>query len=133
MAKFTAMIEWQVQATWFELDSRTRLDFTRQMQEIISGYPTVRFRWFDAEAWTGKFTDFSLCEFDELDVYNSLWGELRRHPFLATPYAYASRVLMGMEVLAPDPVVPPANCLACGHPLKPTGKFCGGCGASTQA
>lgn len=138
MGQFTAMIEWQVQPNWFELDARTRLDFSRQLQEIIARYPAVRLRWFDAEAWTGKFTDFSLCEFDDLDAYNSLWGELRRHPFLATPFAYASRVLMGMELTcppAPEPEVQvsepgPTVCASCGHPMKATGRFCGACGAA---
>lgn len=139
MANFTAMIEWQVQASWFELDSRIRLDLSRQMQDIVARYPDVRFRWFDAEAWTGKFTDFTLCEFDDLDVYNSLWGELRRHPFLATPYAFASRVLMGMEIVRPEPgpeveVKPPVDgpplCLSCGFKLKARARFCGGCGAA---
>ena len=122
--RFVAVIEWQVQPRWFELDPRTRLDYTRQMHEIIGRYPDLRFRWFDAEAWTGKFTDFALCEFDDLDTYNSLWGELRRHPFLATPFAYASRVTMGMEL---EP--PPELCPICANPLKATTRFCGGCGA----
>lgn len=83
---------------WFELDARTRRDFGQQLDELVARHTSVRFRWFDAEAWTGKFTDFALCEFSCLDSYNSLWGELRRHPFLATPYAHISRVIMGMEV-----------------------------------
>lgn len=120
---FVAVIEWQVQPRWFELDPRTRLDYTRQLHEIINRYPSLRFRWFDAEAWTGKFTDFALCEFDDLDTYNTLWGELRRHPFLATPFAHASRVLMGMQL---DP--PPPCCPICAQPLKLTARFCGTCG-----
>ncbi|MBS2037272.1 hypothetical protein JST97_19955 [bacterium] len=144
MARFTALIEWQVKASWFELDSRTRLDYTRQLQDILARFPGVRFRWFDAEAWTGKFTDFSLCEFEDLDGYNSLWGALRRHPFLATPYASVSRVLIGMELVrspvTTDPPPAPADaasdglrsCGHCGHLLKVSAKFCGGCGRSTQ-
>ena len=134
--RFVAVIEWQVQANWFELDSRTRRDYTRQIFEIILRYPTVRFRWFDAEAWTGKFTDFSLCEFEDLDSYNSMWGDLRRHPFLSTPYAFTSRVVMGMELEAALLAAPPAPaqapallCSACGFHLKASARFCGGCGA----
>ena len=143
MSNFMAVIEWQVQSNWFELDARTRRDYTRQLHEIILRYPRVRFRWFDAEAWTGKFTDFSLCEFEDLDSYNSLWGDLRRHPFLSTPFAFASRVVMGMELDAssfpeppaeeppptPTPAPAPLVCASCGHHLKATAKFCGGCGS----
>jgi len=134
-SSFMAVIEWQVLPSWFELDSRTRRDYTVQIQEIIRRYPKIRFRWFDAEAWTGKFTDFSLCEFDDLDSYNSLWGDLRRHPFLSTPFANASRVIMGMELdtlSAPAvPESPPESleCLKCGFTLKATARFCGGCGS----
>lgn len=122
---FMAVIEWQVLASWFELDSRTRRDYTIQIQEIVRRYPQVRFRWFDAEAWTGKFTDFSLCEFDDLDSYNSLWGDLRRHPFLSTPFAHVSRVIMGMELEAvPERI----TCAGCGFQFKVGVRFCGGCG-----
>jgi len=133
--RFLAMIEWQVQSSWYELDGRTRLDYARQIHEIILRYPKVHFRWFDAEAWTGRFTDFALCEFEDLDTYNSLWGELRRHPFLSTPFAFASRVVMGMELTPPEPesdpppVPPRAVCQSCGHKLKNTARFCGGCGS----
>lgn len=131
--RFLAIIEWQVQSIWYELDSRTRLDYARQIHEIILRYPRVHFRWFDAEAWTRRFTDFSLCEFEDLDTYNSLWGELRRHPFLSTPFAFASRVVMGMELRPPEPLpqppTPPSTaCQGCGHNLKSTARFCGGCG-----
>lgn len=133
---FLAVIEWQVQLKWFELDHNTRRDYTRQVREIIKRYPKIRFRWFDAEAWTGKFTDFSLCEFDDLDSYNSLWGELRRHPFLSTPFALASRVIMGRELEPPPPPPEPepeaqaSACPHCGQKVKPTAKFCGACGQS---
>jgi hypothetical protein len=138
ISPFMAVIEWQVQANWFELDARIRRDYTRQLHDIIQRYPNIRFRWFDAEAWTGKFTDFSLCEFEDLDSYNSLWGELRRHPFLATPFAFASRVIMGMELEAsslakpPEATPPPPTlvCPSCEHKLKAKARFCGGCGAS---
>ena len=96
------MIEVQVRTNWFELESRTRRDYAKQLDEIIERYPDIRFRWFDAEAWTGKFTDFVLCEFSDLDSYNSLWGELRRHPFLCTPFATISRVILGMEIKTPQ-------------------------------
>jgi hypothetical protein len=144
-SSFMAMIEWQVLPSWFELDTRTRRDYTVQIQEIIRRYPKIRFRWFDAEAWTGKFTDFSLCEFDDLDSYNSLWGDLRRHPFLSTPFANASRVIMGMELdtlSAPAPESGPEivegpletlACANCGYTLKVTARFCGGCGSPNQA
>lgn len=97
-SRFTAYIEFRVRESWFELDLRTRHDYAVQLDEMVGRHSAVTFRWFDAEAWMGRLTDFVLCEFEDLDAYNSLWGELRRHPFLSTPYAVISRVDMGMEL-----------------------------------
>ena len=145
--QFVAVIEWQIQTKWFELDSRTRLDYARQLRDIVAKFPKVRFRWFDAEAWTGKFTDFTLCEFEDLDSYNSLWGELRRHAFLSTPFAFVSRVTMGMQMAmdlegpepsacaqlaAEDGAVLAAGCPSCGRPLRSNVRFCGDCGNAVQ-
>lgn len=138
--RFLAFIEVQVQSAWFELEIRTRHDFANQLKEIVKRYPGITVRWFDAEAWTGRFTDFILCEFEDLDSYNTLWGELRRHPFLSTPYAVLSKVILGLELnqaglLSPatKPEGPSTQfCASCGKALKLTAKFCTGCGSPTE-
>lgn len=95
---FMAVIEFQILPRWFELDSRTQRDYANQLARLLRRYETVESRWFDADAWTGEFSDFVICEFEDLDAYNELWSEMRRHPFLATPYARIGHVLMGMEL-----------------------------------
>ena len=93
-----AVVEFQILPSWFELDTRTQRDYALQIAEVLGRYAEVDSRWFDADAWTGEFSDFVICEFRNLTAYNELWSEMRRHPFLATPYARIGQVLMGMEL-----------------------------------
>ncbi|MBT9585840.1 hypothetical protein IV102_21035 [bacterium] len=133
--ELVAVVQVSLEPEWFRLDLPERKKWQRDLLQAITASEEVSCSWFDAEAWTGKFTDFSLCEFEDLDSYNSLWGDLRRHPFLSTPFAFASRVVMGMELAAesfpePPPLTPaPLVCTNCGHHLKAIAKFCGGCGS----
>lgn len=93
-----AVVEFQILPSWFELDTRTQRDIALQIGSVMGRYSQVDSRWFDADAWTGEFSDFVICEFEDLQAYNELWSEMRRHPFLATPYARIGQVLMGMEL-----------------------------------
>lgn len=109
-SEFMAVIEFQILPKWFELDTRTQRDIVLQIGAVMERYTSVQCRWFDADAWTSELSDFVICEYEDLHQYNELWSELRRHPFLSTPYAKITHVLMGMELeidglaqLADDP------------------------------
>lgn len=95
---FMAVVEFEILPAWFELDARTQRDYAGQVGNMMKRHPSLLARWFDSDAWTGEFTDFFLCEFEDLEAYNELWSEMRRHPLLATPYARIGHVLMGMEL-----------------------------------
>ena len=97
-SEFMAVIEFQILPRWFELDNRTQRDIIYQLGAVMERYSSVQCRWFDADAWTSELSDFVICEFENLHQYNELWSELRRHPFLATPYAKITHILMGMEL-----------------------------------
>jgi hypothetical protein len=157
---FMAVIEFQILPKWFELDSRTQRDYAIQLSQMMKRYKDVDSRWFDTDAWTGEFSDFVICEFENLQEYNDMWSELRRHPFLATPYARIGQVLMGMELeteglakLAPEqafdpPELPPqtpkplkpvpqgtddlrlTSCHFCGHQMKVAARYCNRCGTA---
>lgn len=109
-SEFMAVIQFHLLPSWYELSAGIQRDFVAQLNTIMSRFDGVRFDWFDADAWTSELTDFVLFEFVDINEYNALWNELRRHPFLATPYARLEQVLMGMELeieglarLADDP------------------------------
>lgn len=96
---FMSVVEFEVLPEWFELDGRTQRDYARQVGDLMERHSEkLCSRWFDSDAWTGEFTDFFLCEFEDLEAYNEMWSEMRRHPLLATPYARIGHVLMGMEL-----------------------------------
>lgn len=95
---FMAIVEFQILPKWFELDSRTQRDYATQIRYLLERYSKIKCRWFDADAWTSELSDFVICEFEDLNAYNELWSEMRRHPFLSTPYAKIGNVLMGMEL-----------------------------------
>jgi hypothetical protein len=97
-SEFMAIVEFQILPKWFELDTGTQKDYALQISYLLARYSTVKSRWFDADAWTSELSDFVICEFQDLDAYNELWSEMRRHPFLANPYARIGHVLMGMEL-----------------------------------
>ena len=96
--EFMAVVEFQILPRWFELNPRTQKDYVAQLGNLFKRYSQVQSRWYDADAWTSELSDFVICEFEDLDAYNDLWSELRRHPFLATPYAKIGSVIMGMEL-----------------------------------
>jgi hypothetical protein len=95
---FMSVVEFEILPAWFELDARTQRDYAKQVGGLMKRHPNLHSRWFDSDAWTGEFTDFFLCEFEDLEAYNEMWSEMRRHPLLATPYARIGHVLMGMEL-----------------------------------
>jgi zinc-ribbon domain len=108
--EFMAVVEFQILPKWFELDTRTQRDYALQIASMMERYTNVKCRWFDTDAWTSAHSDFVICEFEDLNAYNQLWSEMRRHPFLASPYAKIGHILMGMELetkglakLADDP------------------------------
>lgn len=93
-----AVVEFDLLPKWFDLDSRTQRDMVNQLTDLISRYPAVALSWFDADSWTSEVSDFVAFEFEDLKQYNEMWSEIRRHPFLATPYARVANILMGMEL-----------------------------------
>ena len=134
--KFIAVVQLSLEHAWYGLDRRTRKDYSLQMAEIVAPFPAVQCRWFDAEAWTGTFSDFVICEFEDLAAYHQLWLELRDHPFLATPYARIEHVSMGMEQDSPEPDEEPAEvrrvCPNCQVELRSKARFCNHCGQSAS-
>lgn len=97
-SEFVSVINLQLLPNWYELSTGIQRDFVAQLNSIMERYQGVAFSWYDADAWTSEITDFVLCEFVDINEYNALWSELRRHPFLATPYARIEQVVMGMEL-----------------------------------
>lgn len=85
--------------TWLALPREERRTFAGGLQEIISKYsPAVQVRFFDAEALPGKdFTDFVVCETEDLKQYHYMWEEIRDSEPYTKGYMKIKDVIMGIE------------------------------------
>lgn len=84
--------------SWLALSREERRSKADELQAIISKYPEVKVRFFDAEALPGKdFTDIIFCETSNVQKYHYMWEELRDHPVYTKGYMKIKDVIMGME------------------------------------
>ncbi|WP_068619785.1 darcynin family protein [Paenibacillus tuaregi] len=85
--------------SWLALPREERREHAASLQEIISRYTEhVQVRFFDAEALPGKdYTDFVVCETEDLRQYHYMWEEIRDSEPYTRGYMKIKDVLMGME------------------------------------
>ncbi|UKY48565.1 darcynin family protein [Streptomyces inhibens] len=57
----------------------------------------VRMRFFDAEAFQTRFTDFALVETEDLQAYYFLVEELRDSPLVGQGYLTVKDIFLGIE------------------------------------
>ncbi|WP_314588081.1 darcynin family protein [Paenibacillus terrigena] len=84
---------------WLALPREERRKYASGLQDIIEKYsPQVGVRFFDAEALPGKeFTDFVICETDDMKAYHYLWEEIRDSEPYTKGYMKIKDVIMGLE------------------------------------
>ncbi|MBB6694927.1 Darcynin 2 [Cohnella xylanilytica] len=85
--------------SWLALPREERGRHAAALQEIVGKYrESVSVRFFDAEALPGKdYTDFAVCETDDLKAYHFLWEEIRDSVPYVRGYMKIKDVVMGME------------------------------------
>jgi len=67
---------------WLKLKPVDRFAFIdRELRPILKKYPSVTMRFFDSEAFNGKYTDVLLWETSDLRSYSSVCDELRETDF----------------------------------------------------
>ena len=52
--ELVAVIQIALQPAWYELESYERERLRRDLFQHLGADNSVRFRWFDADAWTGS-------------------------------------------------------------------------------
>jgi hypothetical protein len=82
---------------WLALPRERRREVAAALQAIVGRHPEVHVRWFDADAFGRGYTDFVLCECNDLERYHFLWEELRDSVLFTTPYARLVDVVLGLE------------------------------------
>ena len=95
--KLVSVILIELEDSWFRLPEPERRYLRREVFDILSESEGLSSRWLDADPWTGKGTEFMVCEFSDLQGYWKFWNNLRNHRMFSTPYARISRVSLGYE------------------------------------
>ncbi|WP_145329107.1 darcynin family protein [Paenibacillus xylanexedens] len=85
--------------SWLALPREQRRMHAAALQTTIEKYSgLVSVRFFDAEALPGKdYTDFVVCETEDLKAYHYLWEEIRDSEPYTKGYMKIKDVIMGLE------------------------------------
>lgn len=92
-----AVVRLNFEPRWLALSRDERRAYAELIEQILARHPEVSFRWFDADALGSGYTDFAICEFEELTKYHFLWEELKDTDLFTKPYASITDVTLGIE------------------------------------
>lgn len=69
--------------SWLALPRKRRRELAAELYGIAArSRSKVKTRFFDAEAFAGgTYTDFVICETEDVKAYHYLWEEIRDTPF----------------------------------------------------
>lgn len=71
--------------TWLQIPTNQRFEFVKEIIiPILAKYPTVKMRYFDSEAFSGRYTDVLMWETANVGDYQSLVEKLRETLFWGT-------------------------------------------------
>jgi hypothetical protein len=96
-ARYAIVVALEFEPAWLALDRTERARYAALVLEISARHPRVSFRWFDADALGHGYTDFAICECDDLEAYHFLWEELRDTALFSVPYLRIRNVMLGLE------------------------------------
>ncbi|HEB89577.1 MAG TPA: Darcynin 2 [Deltaproteobacteria bacterium] len=96
-SRYAAVVVLELLPAWLARSRAERNAATARLRPILDRYRDVRFRWFDADALGHGYTDFVICEFDDLERYQFLWDEIRDTEFFTLPLARIRHVMLGSE------------------------------------
>ncbi|WP_369183345.1 darcynin family protein [Streptomyces sp. Y1] len=96
---YVVMLGYSISPQWLALPrtERQRLKAAHLAPLIEKYADRVRARFFDAEAFYTRFSDFALFETDDLTAYYHLVEELRDTPLVGQGYLTFKDVVLGIE------------------------------------
>ncbi len=98
MPILTFFMSLRSQPAWLALTRQQRADFIAgTVRPIFARYSTVKLRFYDAEAFSGRCTDLAVFETADLQAYAFLIDALRDTPFFGLPYFEVLDVIPAME------------------------------------
>ncbi|MFG2180570.1 darcynin family protein [Streptomyces abikoensis] len=97
--KYGIVLTYTVTERWLAL-SREQRNAMREahLEPAFAAYADrVRARFFDAEAFSGRFSDFVVLETEDLGAYYFLIEALRDTPVIAEGYLTFGEIFLGVE------------------------------------
>ncbi|MFC5667787.1 darcynin family protein [Kitasatospora misakiensis] len=96
---YVVMLGYSFSPQWLALprSERQRLKATHIAPLVEKYADRVRARFFDAEAFQTRFSDFALLETEDLTAYYFLIEELRDTPLVGQGYLTFKDVVLGIE------------------------------------
>jgi hypothetical protein len=100
---YTMVVLIEIYPSWLALSRKERRKYAKNLYEIIEEYKeSVIVRFFDAEALPGaSYTDFMICETNDLKAYHFMWEKLRDTAAYGKGYFKIKDVIMGMKYRSP--------------------------------
>lgn len=97
--KYMMIVLLEFYPSWLSLPRQERRKYAESLQETFQKYEQhVSVRFFDAEALPGtEYTDFVVCETEDLKQYHYMWEEIRDSVPYTKGYMKIKNVIMGME------------------------------------
>ncbi|WML58716.1 darcynin family protein [Neobacillus sp. PS2-9] len=85
--------------SWLALPRKRRRELAGEFYSIIEKYhEDVKVKFFDADAFgDGTYTDFILCETEDLKKYHFMWEEIRDTYAYSNGYLKIKKVIMGVQ------------------------------------
>lgn len=82
LKEFTIFMLVKAQPSWLALKPEERFAFgERVLKPLLKRYPTVRLRYFDAEAYSAEASDVLMWQSRDLGAYQGVIEGLRETPF----------------------------------------------------
>jgi len=97
--KYTIIMTYTYQPEWLQKTREQREAFNDEFLKPLFGkyIKTVKARFFDAEAFVARFSDFVIFETEDLKQYYFLIEELRDSPLFAQRLAKVEDIFVGIE------------------------------------
>ncbi|MFD0695556.1 darcynin family protein [Paenibacillus sp. GCM10027628] len=93
---FVVLLE--VDPTWLALSREMRREYASELYEIIGRHAAeVRVRYFDADAFSGKCSDFVICETQNTAQYHYMWEALKDSQGFSGGYYRIKDVIYGIQ------------------------------------
>ncbi|BBH23232.1 hypothetical protein Back11_45770 [Paenibacillus baekrokdamisoli] len=97
--KYMMIVLLEFYPSWLALSREVRQEKAMELRHITLKYDKdVKVRFFDAEALPGEtYTDFVMCETEDLRPYHFMWEEIRDSETYTRGYMKIKNVIMGIE------------------------------------